>query len=162
MLPPQIGDDETNTKTISFFLPLQMELASQPLELLLEEKRRRGDKIIDLTESNPTAVGLGYPKRNFTGARREALHYEPNPRGLLTARQAVAEYYQQRGKMSIRSAFISPSAPAKLYVSQAAHRQQQNVLVRSRAIRCLNFWPLGGVDLAPYQLAHDSAKRGGN
>ncbi len=59
------------------------------------ERRAAGQPIIDLTESNPTRVGLPYP----TEALREALGagathgYEPAPFGLPSAREAIARQY---------------------------------------------------------------------
>jgi alanine-synthesizing transaminase len=47
---------------------------------------------IDLSESNPTRVGLAYPP-DILGALADprALVYEPHPLGLRSAREAVAE-----------------------------------------------------------------------
>ena len=54
--------------------------------------------IIDLTESNPTRVGLPYPDDMLAplGAA-QALSYEPHPFGLATAREAVARDFARRG-----------------------------------------------------------------
>ena len=55
--------------------------------------RAQGADVIDLTESNPTCVGLHYPPDllDCLGSPA-ALHYEPSPRGLPAARQAVASW----------------------------------------------------------------------
>jgi len=52
---------------------------------------------VDLTESNPTRVGLPYPA-DLLGAlgADEALHYEPHPLGLPSARNAVAADHRRR------------------------------------------------------------------
>src|SRR3954462_10835606 len=65
----------------------------------LEEAKRAGKKLTDLTASNPTEVGLEYDRAGILKAlsRPEALVYEPDPRGLLSAREAVAGYYADRG-----------------------------------------------------------------
>jgi alanine-synthesizing transaminase len=78
---------------------LQWESHSNPLSVLLAEKRRNGAAIVDLTESNPTRVGLSYPEGDILAALAGpgALDYDPQPRGLLSAREAVALYYRQRG-----------------------------------------------------------------
>ena len=60
--------------------------------------KAQGEEIIDLTESNPTRVGLQYPDgllRELADPR--GLLYEPDPRGLLPARQAVAAIYASKG-----------------------------------------------------------------
>ena len=50
---------------------------------------------LDLTVSNPTAVGLPYQEERILGALAgpAVLRYQPHPRGLPAAREAVAEYY---------------------------------------------------------------------
>jgi aspartate/methionine/tyrosine aminotransferase len=61
--------------------------------------RRLNGELHDLTETNPTRVGLPYP----IGALREALartdpaRYEPAPLGLPSARAAVAAAYASEG-----------------------------------------------------------------
>jgi alanine-synthesizing transaminase len=78
---------------------LQWDSQPNPLSILLAEKRRNGAAVIDLTESNPTRAGLDYPGGELLAALADprALRYDPDPRGLLAAREAVSEYYAQRG-----------------------------------------------------------------
>ena len=75
-------------------------LEENELWRVLSRKRAAGDEIFDLTESNPTRVGLVYPSDEIVAAlaQPEALTYEPAPQGHLTAREAVAHYYRERGK----------------------------------------------------------------
>ena len=63
----------------------------------LERRRRSGGEILDLTTSNPTAVGLNYDERRILSAlaRRESMIYEPDAKGLRRAREAVARYYRE-------------------------------------------------------------------
>jgi len=65
-----------------------------------EAKRRSGAAILDLTESNPTRAGFSYPTEEILSALADArsLRYEPSPRGLPEAREAVAAYYAARGQ----------------------------------------------------------------
>jgi alanine-synthesizing transaminase len=54
--------------------------------------------IADLTASNPTRCGFEYPSdllKALTDAG--ALDYDPQPRGLLEAREAVCAYYREHG-----------------------------------------------------------------
>jgi len=69
------------------------------LSTLLDEKRQSGTQVLDLTESNPTRVGLAYPEAEILAALADtsALRYHPSPRGLDSAREAVAAYYRDRG-----------------------------------------------------------------
>ena len=55
--------------------------------------RERREPTIDLTESNPTRAGLAPPVQLGALADARALRYEPHPKGLLAAREAVAAYY---------------------------------------------------------------------
>jgi alanine-synthesizing transaminase len=64
----------------------------------LEQKRREGGELLDLTESNPTRAGLIYPPEILEAFRDERLlAYEPSPAGMIEAREAVAQYYFRRG-----------------------------------------------------------------
>ncbi len=67
------------------------------LTLALEKLRQADAKVLDLTASNPTAVGLKYDHKAILHALAsgESLHYRPEPKGLLSARQAVADYYRE-------------------------------------------------------------------
>jgi alanine-synthesizing transaminase len=62
------------------------------------EVRARGTRVLDLTASNPTRVGLEYDSAAIlAGLRSErALDYDPQAKGLLSAREAVARYYWER------------------------------------------------------------------
>lgn len=50
---------------------------------------------LDLTQSNPTAAGIVYPREEIAAALADAraLRYEPSPAGLPAAREAVSAYY---------------------------------------------------------------------
>src|SRR5690349_1745661 len=57
-----------------------------------------GLPIADLTASNPTRCGFSYdPEMLAALADPRALHYDPQPRGSLAARQAVCAYYADQG-----------------------------------------------------------------
>ncbi len=58
--------------------------------------RAQGIEVTDLTESNPTRVGLHYPPGLLDAlASPGGLRYEPTPRGAPEARQAVAAWLSQ-------------------------------------------------------------------
>jgi alanine-synthesizing transaminase len=70
------------------------DLATNRLADAIRRRRDSGRPLIDLTESNPTRVGLDYPielLRPLAGAR--ALTYLPSPFGAFDARRAVADDY---------------------------------------------------------------------
>lgn len=66
--------------------------------LALEEARAAGAKILDLTASNPTRVGLQYDTRAILEALAapQAIDYDPQSKGLSQARKAVADYYREQ------------------------------------------------------------------
>lgn len=77
---------------------LPSSIASNALARLIQVKRRGGAAIVDLTESNPTRVGLSYPDTLLTPlADARALEYDPQPLGLWPARAAVAADFRRRG-----------------------------------------------------------------
>jgi alanine-synthesizing transaminase len=63
---------------------------------VLEEARSSGARVLDLTVSNPTRAGLRYdePRILRSLASPHTMDYDPQPKGLLSARAAVADYYQ--------------------------------------------------------------------
>ena len=76
--------------------PLEENRISRALDVL----RAEGRPLLDLTESNPTAVGLRYPGDGILAALSDprALSYRPSPRGLAETRHAIASYYLRRGE----------------------------------------------------------------
>lgn len=64
----------------------------------VQRLRAAGTTIVDLSESNPTRVGLPYPADLLQSlAAPAALTYEPHPLGLRLAREAVAGEFARRG-----------------------------------------------------------------
>ena len=65
----------------------------------LARRRASGAPVIDLTESNPTRCGFQFDQRMIAAALAEgaAAPYAPDPLGLLSAREAVADYYAESG-----------------------------------------------------------------
>ena len=60
--------------------------------------RASGAPLLDLTQSNPTLVGLAYPDDLLAPlAGRAGLRYEPCAQGLAQARDAVATDFRRRG-----------------------------------------------------------------
>jgi aspartate/methionine/tyrosine aminotransferase len=62
----------------------------------LANQRAAGMEVLDLSVSNPTRAGLAYDEEAILQAlvRPEALDYDPQPKGMLVARQSVAYYYR--------------------------------------------------------------------
>ena len=76
---------------------LPAELAPNALSRAVERARRSGNAILDLTETNPTTVGLPYPADLLDSlADRRSGIYRPDPLGMLDARRAIASDYAAR------------------------------------------------------------------
>jgi len=63
----------------------------------IAEVRASGQELIDLTISNPTQAGILPDAEAVLAAfiNQEAMQYDPQPRGLLSARRAVCHYYRE-------------------------------------------------------------------
>jgi aspartate/methionine/tyrosine aminotransferase len=79
------------------------DVVASPLAARLEERRRRGLPVLDLTESNPTRAGLTQPGAALARALAEvaadpaSLGYAPDPRGDRLAREAIAAVHAAHG-----------------------------------------------------------------
>jgi alanine-synthesizing transaminase len=75
--------------------------AANRLSEVLAAHRTSGKPLLDLTVSNPTECGFKYKEQEILHALANAasLHYEPDPRGMRSARAAVAGYYTGRGAL---------------------------------------------------------------
>jgi len=70
-------------------------LNSNRLSEALAKHRAAGKPLLDLSASNPTECGFEYDRQAILKAlsNPESLSYDPDAKGLLSARRAVAEYY---------------------------------------------------------------------
>jgi len=96
---------------------LKWDSSPNPLSILLGKKRREGAAVLDLTESNPTRAGLQYPAAEIMAALADpcVLGYDPQPRGLLSAREAVTEYYARRGVEVAPSRILLTASTSEAY-----------------------------------------------
>jgi alanine-synthesizing transaminase len=73
-------------------------LAANPFSLAVNRLRRDGGILLDLTETNPTRVGLPGAGAGLSAlADPRAARYCPDPRGIAPARAAVARAYDETG-----------------------------------------------------------------
>ena len=127
---------------------------------LLHERRERGLPIIDLTESNPTRCGLALNENQILGPLRDprALLYQPDPRGLRMAREAVVKYYSRRGvQIDIDQIFLTAStSEAYSFVFRLLANPGEKILAPQPSYPLFDF--LGGlndVQVVPYPLAYN-------
>lgn len=134
-------------------------LETNQLARLIEAKRRSGAPILDLTESNPTRAGFDYPRGEILVALAQtpAMLYEPAPRGLIVAREAVAGYYAERG-FSVDPEHIhltTGASEAYSYLFKLLADEHQSVLVPQPSYPLFEFLAaLEGVDLRRYELSY--------
>lgn len=91
-------------------------LAPNRLTLALEAAALRGAALVDLTETNPTRVGLDYPPTLLDALALPAgLHYEPAPFGLPAAREAVSAEYRRAGLVVPPSRLVLTASTSEAY-----------------------------------------------
>jgi len=126
----------------------------------LAAHRAAGKPLIDLTVSNPTECGFEYDKAAILDALRnpEALAYEPNPRGLESARRAVSGYYADREeKVSAEDIFLTTStSEAYSYVFRTLCDPGDELLIPSPSYPLFDFLAdIQDVSLVRYPLLYD-------
>src|SRR5581483_3748484 len=127
-----------------------------------EELRAAGRQILDLTISNPTVAELHYDEEAILQAliQPEALKYDPQPKGLLSARKAVADYYRkQHEEFEIDPANIlltTSTSEGYSYVFRLLCNPGDEVLVPKPSYPLFEFLAdLSDVKLVPYPLLYD-------
>jgi alanine-synthesizing transaminase len=92
-------------------------LKANPLSETLARHRAAGKPLLDLTTSNPTECGFEYDNRTILQALASpaSLSYDPDPRGLLGARQAVAAYYAGRGAEVPADSIVLTTSTSEAY-----------------------------------------------
>ena len=126
----------------------------------LERFRAGGRKLLDLTASNPTNIGLHYETERLLTSlgHLQALEYEPVAKGLLPAREAVAAYYEERGiDVSPEQLFLTVStSEAYTYAFRLLCDPGDEVLVPQPSYPLFEFLAdLQDVKLVPYELIYD-------
>ena len=135
-------------------------LTPNRLSAALERARASGRKLLDLSASNPTEVGLEYDESAILQAlaKKESLRYEPDPRGLLSAREAVAAYYAERGaKISPEQIILTTStSEAYSFLFRLLCDPGDEVLVASPSYPLFELLAdIQDVKLASYPLFYD-------
>jgi aspartate/methionine/tyrosine aminotransferase len=125
-------------------------------------RRARGDAVLDLTESNPTRVGLPDigPRVREALAATAGGAYEPDPAGMASARAAVADELAAMG---------APIAPDRLLLTASSSESYaflfkllcdpgDAVLVPEPSYPLFEYLArLEGIEPVPYRLAYDGS-----
>jgi aspartate/methionine/tyrosine aminotransferase len=135
-------------------------LAPNRLSEALAAHRAAGKPLLDLTVSNPTECGFEYDRSAILNALSNpaALSYEPNPRGLESARRAVAGYYVERkDEISIEDIFFTTStSEAYSYVFRTLCNPGDELMIPSPSYPLFDFLAdIQDVSLVRYPLLYD-------
>jgi len=135
-------------------------LAPNRLSEALARLRVAGKPLLDLTVSNPTECGFTYNGKAILEAlgNPASLKYEPGPRGLVSARRAVSEYYTERGAaVGIDDIFLTTgTSEAYSYVFRLLCNPGEEILVPAPSYPLFDFLAdLLDVKLRRYRLIYD-------
>jgi aspartate/methionine/tyrosine aminotransferase len=142
-----------------FSTRLPPDLSPTPLARAVARARRQ-DSFIDLTESNPTRVGLRYPPLQAAFEGLDLVSYEPDPLGLPVAREAVSAYYGARGVRipPDRLIITASSSESYAFLFKLLCNPGDNVLVPVPSYPLFeHLASLEGVSLRPYRLGYHGA-----
>ena len=137
-------------------------LAPNDLTRVLKEVRAAGQEILDLTVSNPTEAGVRLDPEAVLGAlvSPDAIRYDPQPRGLLEARNAVCHYYREAHRVfdldPERLVLTTSTSEAYSYVFRLLCNPGDEILVPKPSYPLFEFLAdLSDVKLVPYPLIYD-------
>jgi aspartate/methionine/tyrosine aminotransferase len=141
-------------------------LETNRLTRALEEHRRSGKELFDLTASNPTTCGFAYPEREILAALTDprGLVYRPESKGLREAREAVAEYYAGRAGFSGSVTRVDPerillssgTSEAYSHIFRLLCEAGDEILVPAPSYPLFEFLAdLADIRLVPYPLLYD-------
>ena len=122
---------------------------------------KSGRAVLDLTVSNPTRVGVQHDEKIFQSLLNpKALDYDPQPKGMLSAREAVVNYYRDQYKGSDfdpESLILTTStSEGYSYVFRLLCNPEDQILVPKPSYPLFEFLAdLQDVKLVPYPLLYD-------
>src|SRR5437660_9561021 len=119
-------------------------------------------EVLDLTVSNPTRAGLHYDEETILKSltNTKALDYDPQPKGLQTAREAVAAYYREQHEESDIDpdslVLTTSTSEGYSYVFRLLCNAGDELLVPKPSYPLFEFLAdLQDVKLVPYPLIYD-------
>ena len=135
-------------------------LAGNRLSAVLARHRASGKRLYDLTASNPTECGFAYNNEVILTALRNpaTLRYEPNPKGLESARLAVTEYYSARSAAISAEDIVLTTSTSEAYsfVFRLLCNPGDELLIPAPSYPLFGFLAdIQDVKLARYPLVYD-------
>lgn len=146
----------------SYSQRLSWSLPTNRLAKLIEEHRRRGVPLIDLTISNPTVALSDYPHDEIRQcyARVGDFRYDPHPFGSPRAREAISAEYNTRGFAisAARIALTASTSEAYALLFKLLCNPGEEVLVPTPSYPLFEFLArLECVRAVPYRLMYDGS-----
>jgi alanine-synthesizing transaminase len=138
----------------------QWDLTETPWAQQLVRLHAAGAKLYDLTASNPTRCGFTYDASSILGPLTDpgAMHYEPDPRGLRPAREAVCGYYRDHGAaVDPEQIFLTTgTSEAYSFLFRLLCDPGDEVLIGQPGYPLFDFLArLDDVGLVPYEFFYD-------
>lgn len=138
----------------------EWDLSETELARAVRARRLAGLPLLDLTASNPTRCGFVYDEVAILAAlaRPDALVYDPDPRGMRTAREAVCGYYAGLGATVVpENVFLTPStSEAYSYLFRLLCDPGDEVMIVQPSYPLFDFLArIEDVRLVPYPLFYD-------
>jgi alanine-synthesizing transaminase len=135
-------------------------LAINRFTLAQRELQRSGGEWLDLTVSNPTRAQLDYDAVSIRASlsNSQVMDYDPQPRGLLSARGAVAGYYRERNADVPPESVVLTTSTSEgySYVLRLLCNPGDEILVPKPSYPLFEFLAdLQDVKLVPYTLVYD-------
>jgi alanine-synthesizing transaminase len=127
----------------------------------LDQARSSGAPLLDLTISNPTRVGLQYDEQQILQslASPRAMDYDPQPKGLPSARATVADYYRLRRGIQLDPEHLiltTSTSEGYSFVFRLLCNPGDELLVPKPSYPLFEFLAdLQDVKLVPYPLLYD-------
>jgi alanine-synthesizing transaminase len=136
-------------------------LTQNRLTEALEQARSSGAHVLDLTISNPTRAGLHYDELQILRSLSspQAMDYDPQPKGLPSARTAVADYYRTDHGINLdseRLLLTTSTSEGYSFVFRLLCNPGDELLVPKPSYPLFEFLAdLQDVKLIPYPLIYD-------
>jgi alanine-synthesizing transaminase len=128
----------------------------------LHRVRESGRPFFDLTASNPTTCGLLYDQAAITAAlAASAGHaYDPNPKGCMDARAAIARYYREKESgvsLDPEHVFVTTgTSEAYSFLFRLLCEPGDEVLIAHPSYPLFEFLSaIQDVNLRPFRLVYD-------
>src|SRR5690349_7609114 len=130
------------------------------LTLAVRARGARGERIVDVTASNPTTAGLPYDDEAILAAlsKRASLVYEPSPFGLRSAREVVAAHIAELGPTidPDRIVLTASTSEAYAFLLHALCDPGDEILVAAPSYPLVSeLAALAGVHVATFPLRFD-------